>query len=937
MANQTITTDSNHDDLTGRAAGEDITIQQGATLTIDSCPHLTAMGILGDITLTEGTLRIDGSRTFEVAYSNGSGSLPSVGDAISWSAGFGGSNTGKVIRLDSGDATSGVLTLTKDVGETTPDADDSITDGSWTADLDSVKTGFLVVFGEDQDWGSVDATSSLVITGDWYEVGVGDGTDNQTLELPHIGHQGALWVETGSGTGIFEIWFRVTDYVGTIYWNGISQFGATQESGHVYQQALGDATVTFGDGTNGGNPPNGARIRIPNVHIGTTTVGAPTTEVNSATVLAHIRMVPSNTNMNVAIDHLNGSSVVLDFIGTNKATVSDSCWGIWTAASFINKVNAPVTLTNCALVNGNNGTGDYATATASIIITDNIGGVTFDDCLVFAGANTNNTGALLLTTMANISFLGTNKIVSNQQDENTMACLRGSVALNITAETLICLGGPIYATAGCNDWSIDELVFGLPPGRGTTEQNMNVVNLTGTQNVVISSGHKADGAKVGTLGLFLLTDTNETVIRSFGSPTAKIDLENRATYVCSFAGIASNTKIQRLWFDNLNGTQGYVMLNSVADLLIENCSGEYTDEIELDANRVLAKGLHGASGAPDAATGVEGDNTNILATCFLDYFKSDTTGALGLQFNDRGQKHLTDIEIVAGTPVWNGLCDLLLRTVGDQVIYTWPYWIKGHTGFQNAAIELAGVGTANLTYEYDLDTGSGFSGSWTTVSGANLSAESISPSGFRFKLRITCVSGASTNALKGLAVRTTTTLIDQANNLYPLEAVPVSVTCRDAVSNDLVTGAMVYLEAASGGLLPSAASVSITRSSSTATVAHTTHGMTSGQVVVIRGANELAYNGAFSITVINADSYSYTVSGTPDTPATGTITATARIMQGLSVAGVYDIDDFAYTSDQPVQGRVRKGTVDPYYKSSPISGTITDAGLSITAYLVPDD
>jgi hypothetical protein len=70
---------------------------------------------------------------------------------------------------------------------------------------------------------------------------------------------------------------------------------------------------------------------------------------------------------------------------------------------------------------------------------------------------------------------------------------------------------------------------------------------------------------------------------------------------------------------------------------------------------------------------------------------------------------------------------------------------------------------------------------------------------------------------------------------------------------------------------------SITRSGATATVTHTAHGYSSGMPVVIAGANETEYNTAGSspttITVIDPDTYTYTVSGTPASPATGTITS----------------------------------------------------------------
>ncbi len=67
---------------------------------------------------------------------------------------------------------------------------------------------------------------------------------------------------------------------------------------------------------------------------------------------------------------------------------------------------------------------------------------------------------------------------------------------------------------------------------------------------------------------------------------------------------------------------------------------------------------------------------------------------------------------------------------------------------------------------------------------------------------------------------------------------------------------------------------SITRSSSTATVTTTTpHGYSTADRVNIRGAVQTAYNGDFTITVTGATTFTYTVAGTPATPATGTIFA----------------------------------------------------------------
>lgn len=66
---------------------------------------------------------------------------------------------------------------------------------------------------------------------------------------------------------------------------------------------------------------------------------------------------------------------------------------------------------------------------------------------------------------------------------------------------------------------------------------------------------------------------------------------------------------------------------------------------------------------------------------------------------------------------------------------------------------------------------------------------------------------------------------------------------------------------------------SITRSGSTATVNKTAHGFVAGQRVVHSGATQPEYNIEAAITIVDANNYTYTVAGTPATPATGTITA----------------------------------------------------------------
>ena len=54
-------------------------------------------------------------------------------------------------------------------------------------------------------------------------------------------------------------------------------------------------------------------------------------------------------------------------------------------------------------------------------------------------------------------------------------------------------------------------------------------------------------------------------------------------------------------------------------------------------------------------------------------------------------------------------------------------------------------------------------------------------------------------------------------------------------------------------------------------------------------------------------------------------------------SGVAEDTAFLYESDQPVIGKIRKGTSVPYYKEAAFTGTITVSGLDSTVLMVGDN
>jgi len=91
-----------------------------------------------------------------------------------------------------------------------------------------------------------------------------------------------------------------------------------------------------------------------------------------------------------------------------------------------------------------------------------------------------------------------------------------------------------------------------------------------------------------------------------------------------------------------------------------------------------------------------------------------------------------------------------------------------------------------------------------------------------------------------------------------------------------------------------AIAIAIASSGGVATVTHTSHGYANGKTVLIQGANETEYNGSHVISNVTANTYDYTLVGTPASPATGFITEEALLL----IAQIYEDDAFTI----PYQG-----------------------------------
>lgn len=153
-----------------------------------------------------------------------------------------------------------------------------------------------------------------------------------------------------------------------------------------------------------------------------------------------------------------------------------------------------------------------------------------------------------------------------------------------------------------------------------------------------------------------------------------------------------------------------------------------------------------------------------------------------------------------------------------------------------------------------------------------------------------------------------------------------------------IEDARVLALASGTGVYPVEDVVTITSVTTTASVAHTAHGMVNGDLVVIENAVENEYNGIQTISNVTVNAYDYTFAGSGTSPATGTILATTAIISGLTDVNGEISDTRTYSVNQPLGGRVRKSTSAPFYKSATIVGEVDNAaGLPLTIIMLTDE
>lgn len=532
--------------------------------------------------------------------------------------------------------------------------------------------------------------------------------------------------------------------------------------------------LRFGsDGTNtvGYVPPAGRRIRIPNILTANNTTAARTTNaLPNATLATRYDWTTTGggvVEINKALlnwypSFAQAYSVTLKFAGiAEQLNISELASPITAVRVAVGQSAAQAQfglLMSLCFAGGNfNGcvftSATLAAASRYITSLTDLSGFTFNLCREYSFVIRGNatTGAGTLTRVQNSTW-----------NNHTMGLGQHllTTCKNLTYNNTVYHDG-IVATATTNPMSVwaiqtncDTLKFdGLTFGGLTNAQPYTAIlsiNAAGCTNIKLRN--------IGT------------------SPSAQLSLgsANQTGTICAIAtgAAASDIKLQRI-FASGTRTNLYSGDNSSTRITVENCMGDYAD---VPVNNMLNQICKGVGATPTYAA-----QTAVYGTHWFDHFTSATVGRIAILMNEPTSLTTTQVTLTGGA-AFTAAGGLYMPTVGQTAMFEMPYYSKGHTGFSNTALVMAGGTVGNYTFAYQIDKndGAGFS-AWSAeltaaALGTSLSGQTgIDPSlGFKLRLRITTAT-TNTTAITSVYVTTTSTAAAQAN-YYPLDSNTVTFT-----------------------------------------------------------------------------------------------------------------------------------------------------------------
>jgi hypothetical protein len=807
MTTFTISSNTNIDACAGGTGGHVYNISNAAVLTIDQDSRAglngtTANSIERIVTAsTGGTTLIEARYVRLIPFTDGSGTIE-AGATVDC-----GDATGKVIAIYTSKTAAPALTgasgwiKVKAWNSVAYPTSGTFTKGGFTFTISGADiVGWIEVLAEEGTTAApgceytgaylpgVGHDYGFEALGEWFELGTTSGESNQTFQIPTNGqlcYIPGIFIEKTSGVGDFEFYANVadatdiaTDIRAKVCWvpnTGLARLGNNGSTAAGY------------------TPSANLRVVVGNIITSHCTAAARTANV-----------IPNaTTTTRFAIGSTSyGTSISVKY-RINKASVG---WRLyWYNAQPGSEMSYSGVFDSMSIISGNNLSLDHV----GVGLSANLNQIAFDlagfssstvsDCAFWSSA---------ASGVAVIRLIGCRDLVFNR--------VKASSARNFTVSynSSFSIGGSLRISLNyCHCVSSGALAIATGAADVTAVGTQYVDKISGTTgttgNVAVSIGAGSSGVKIDGLSFLGLTNVHplggivscatgvtDCIVCNIGSYASPLDFgsANSAQYfvTCPGGSATSQVRIFACYASNVRNS----LANSFNDSYKQNT---WSSGVQYAlASRPLSSD---SDWRGVCCAGTLGTVDNIPGTHFWDSHTSTTAGRYILLMHPASALSAPYVTFApSATAFFNGSNGLFLKSVNDTCTWEDRVYRIGHTGFSGAPV-MAGGTSSNYLIEYaiDLNDGVGWR-DFEAASAVNLEARNASidsARGFKIKVRIT-TTNANTSAITSLYFGTTSTTTTQAYQ-YKMYETPVTIHCVDAVTLLPVAGAVVWVEAGTGG------------------------------------------------------------------------------------------------------------------------------------------
>lgn len=793
MANQTVTTAVNYDSasIAGLLDGENITIN-GGSVTIDSDVRWNQQAaVFGSITVSAplgGSLLLDGRNCWELYFTASTGNVPTQA-ALNSNGVVGGTSgaTGELLRVwATGSLTpsaaggampaTGWIKLRSKTGTFQTGEIVTLPGGATITLQDAGKRSWLHIVGRETSSIIIAKTSTFWVRGDWYELGTTSGLNNQTLQFPVLEFCPAIQIETAAGSGVYEWYNNAGDR-----WGTATQMVSTDLRGKMFGQNLTTGVITLAQTTGatcGFLPAAGCKIRIPNLILSQS--NNTNWALNTAPLSSSSRYLISTTrNASYEFDRILSNWFIQPQNFINGSMIN-SCWAVSYQPSFAQGTS---TIDNCA-------NGVYPGQVYSGMTGTQVSNITITNCKFVV----NNHGTAISINDSNNGTFTNNWVAAfggaGSQDRTT-TCI--TVAFdrcnNWTVSNNVTIGGRFYLGqfGGCNNVTISNHRYAdrlfLNSQTGTWAQ-VAVIHIQQSSYIRITGYSALDNQSLWhpTNPIVVsAASTSNLIVENIGTPASPIDFGNTASVFLSASNIF-NSYLRRCYAINTRTGAGLSSTFSNFNIQMDNVGCDYADtSLQLTGNDSWIRGVKGTASV-NAVAGIRGSH-------WMDNYLSATTGRIYAVPNEPTVLSAPQCSFSFGTgSQFTGESSATMVNIGDWIEFTTPYFIKGHTSFQNVAPTITGTNTTNFTYTFQYDIGSGWNGTYLTLNATNLTAIGTisTTTGIKLRIRATVATANASNVISFIRLDTNTDAVSQ-ETLYAL--------AQDGfgVINNVVAGSRVQI------------------------------------------------------------------------------------------------------------------------------------------------